>query len=151
MVTRAAHLKALADKDAIENAIRHEADPGDVYSRGTIDTAGLVKYIRKRHRDCIEEVRRKKNDMRIEREDLKHRFEDERELWCHIISGQNEAMRSRDEQERQVYIDYFELKIKHEELLEDNKAKEGRITEMKEEIDEKLKHARESQKARWML
>ena len=138
MVTRAAHLKALADKDAIENAIRHEADPGDVYSRGTIDTAGLVKCIRKRHRDCIEEVRRKRNDMRIEREDLKHRFEDERELWCHIISGQNEAMRSRDEQERQVHIDYFELKIKHEELLEDNKAKEGRITEMKEEIDEKI-------------
>lgn len=51
MVTRATHLDALADKDAIEMAIRHEADPGNLYSRGTIDTA----------------------------EDLQHEFNDEKE------------------------------------------------------------------------
>ena len=79
MITRAAHLKALADKDAIETAIRDEADPGDLYSRGTIDTAGLVKNIRKRHRDCIETPDKKQNEMQIEEEDLQNEFNDEKE------------------------------------------------------------------------
>ena len=36
----------------------------------TTDTAGLVKTVRKRHRNCIETLERKKNEMRIEKEDL---------------------------------------------------------------------------------
>lgn len=45
MIPHATHLKALADKDAIEEAIRREADPRGMISRDTIDTAGLVKYL----------------------------------------------------------------------------------------------------------
>ena len=44
----------MADKDAIEDAIGREADPGGLYERDWIDTASLVKNIRKRHRDAIE-------------------------------------------------------------------------------------------------
>lgn len=131
MVTRDAHLKALADKDAIEDAIRHAADPGNLYRRETIDTAGLVRTIRKRYRDALEEHRRHE-------EDLKHKFEDEREIWCRIIHGQNEASRRQKNQDQQIRNDYLELQFKHGDLLKDNKIKEDRITELAEKIEDKI-------------
>lgn len=124
MVPYATLSKALADRDAMEDYIRRAADPGGIYSRGTIDTAGLVKNIRKRHRDCIEENRRDKDAMRIEKEDMQKKFDD-----------QKEAMQSRFEQEQQIRDDYGDLQIKYQDLLGDNKAKENRITELQEKVE----------------
>ena len=138
MVPHAVHLMALAEKDAIEEAIRREADPRGMISRNSIDTAGLVKYIRKRQRDGMEERRRDQNSMRIEKEDLQHRFDDEKERLHRIIRGQNEAMRARDEQGQQICDDYCELRFKYKDLLEDNKAKDNRITELEEKAKEML-------------
>lgn len=72
MAPRATYLDALADKNAMEDAIRREADPRSMFSRHTIGTAGLVENIRKRHRDNMEEHRREKNAMQIERENMQH-------------------------------------------------------------------------------
>ncbi len=52
MVPLAVHKKALADKDAVEEAIRQEADHDGNFSRYTPDTAGLVRWIKKSHRDA---------------------------------------------------------------------------------------------------
>lgn len=138
MVPHAVHLMALAEKDAIEEAIRREADPRGMISRNSIDTAGLVKYIRKRQRDGMEERRRDQNTMRIEKEDLQHRFDDEKERLHRIIRGQNEAMRARDEQGQQISDDYCELQFQYKDLLKDNKAKNNRITELEEKAKEML-------------
>lgn len=128
-------MKALADKDALEESIRHEADPKGVYSRNTIDTAGLVKWIRKRHRDSIEEHQRDRNAMRMEGEDLQLRLDDEKERLHCIIRGQKEAMRLSDQQGQQVCDDYRKLRVKYGELLEDNKAKDTRATGLKEKVE----------------
>ena len=121
----------LADMDAMEEAIRREADPRGMFSRHTIDTAGLVKFIRKRYKDSMEEHQREKNDMRV---DLQHDFENEKERLYSIIRGQNEAMQSRDEQGQQISDDYCELQSKYKDLLEDNKAKDNRIADLEEEV-----------------
>ena len=131
MVTRAANLQALAEKDAIEIAIRHEADPGNLYSRGTIDTAGLVKRIKRRHEKCFETLQKRQNEMRKEKEDLRHEFNDEKERLCFIIRRQNAAMRSRDEEEQQTRKDYLDLQPRYKQLLEENNA-------LKEEIEDKV-------------
>lgn len=131
MVTRDAYLKALADKDAIESAIRKAADPENLYTRELIDTAGLVKTIRKRHKDAIEKNRRHE-------EDLKHRFEDQRKIWCRIIHGQNEALRRQENQDQQIRNDYLELRFKHTDLLKDNRLKEDRIAELTEIVKDKI-------------
>ena len=128
MVPHATHLKALADKDAIEDAIRHEADPRGMISRDTIDTAGLVKYLRKQHRDNLEEQRKERDATRIEKEGL-HR----------IIRGLKDTMRSRDDQEQQIRDDYCDLDSMYKDLLEDNKAKEDRITELKKKVEATVK------------
>ena len=65
MIPLDAHVKALADKDAIESAIRKAADPDNRYRRETIDTASLVKTIRKRYRDALEEHRRHEEDLKL--------------------------------------------------------------------------------------
>ncbi len=138
MIPHAVHLMALAEKDAIEEAIRREADPRGMISRNSIDTAAIVKYIRKRQRDGMEERRRDQNTMRIEKEDLQHRFDDEKERLHRIIRGQNEVMRARDEQGQQISDDYCEVQFKYKDLLEDNKAKNNRITELEEKAKERL-------------
>ncbi|CAD6579939.1 MAG: hypothetical protein ASARMPRED_009301 [Alectoria sarmentosa] len=135
MVPYATLSKALADKDAMEDSIRREADPGGIYGRGTIDTAGLVKNIRKRHRDCIEENRRQENAMRIEKEDMQQNFDDEKKRLCRIIRGQKEVMQSRFEQGQQIRDDYGDLQIKYQEVLGDNKVKDNRITELQEKVE----------------
>lgn len=125
----------LVPKNAMEEAIRLEADPKGLYSRDLIDTAGLVKNIRKRHRDAIEEHRKDKDVMRIEKENLQHRFDDEKERLCGIIRGQNEALKSRNEQRQQICDNNCELQFKHQDLLDDNKAKDSRIIELKEKVE----------------
>ncbi len=52
IVPLAIYKKALAEKDAVEEAIRQEADPDGNFSRYTLDTAGLVRWIEKGHRDA---------------------------------------------------------------------------------------------------
>ena len=116
----------MADKDAVEAAIRHAADPNGIYSRNTIDTAGLVRSIRKRHRDALEENRRDKNAMRIEKENLQQRFEDEK-------GRLNNTIRSRSEQDQQNRDELSELESKYRDLRADNEAKDSRITELEEE------------------
>lgn len=50
-----------------ENSIvMRSAHPGGLCSRDTIDTAGLARNIRKRHRDALKENSRDKDAMRIE-------------------------------------------------------------------------------------
>lgn len=121
MIPYATHLKALADRDAIEEAIRREADPRGMISRGTVNTADIVKYIRKRHRDSMDEHRREKNAMRM-------KFDDEKQRLYRIIRGQNEAMESRDE-------DYCNLRNTQNDLLEEKRAKDKRIEELKEKVE----------------
>ena len=129
------HEKAMAEKDAIEAAIRHAADPGGVYSRKLIDTAGLVKNIRKRHRDAIEENKRDKNAQRIERENLQHEFDDEKDRLYRIIGGQNEAVQLRYEQDQQIREDLEDLQNKYSDLRADNEAKDNRIAELEEQAE----------------
>ena len=117
----------MADKDAVEAAIRHEADPSDIYSRDTIDTAGLVKSIRKRHRDALEENRRDKNAMRIEKENFRLEFEDEK-------ARLNNTIRSRSEQDQQNRDELRELKSSYRDLRADREAKSSRIMELEEEV-----------------
>lgn len=129
-VSLAAHEKAMADKDDEEAAIRQEADPKGVYSRSTIDTASLVRYIRRRHRDCIEENRRDKNAMRIEKEDLRKEFNEEKDRLVRFIDKQKEAMRSTNEQENEMRKEYDELKNIYSDSLADNEAKNDRIAKL---------------------
>ena len=112
--TRAAHLQALADKDAIEIAIRHEADRGELYSRGTIDTAGLIGTT---HRDCTGVPEKKKSKMRMEKKDLRNEINGDKERLCLIIRGQNKAMRSSDEKETETDPELENLRgqIDHQE------------------------------------
>ena len=124
----------LADMDAMEDAIRREADPRGMFSRHTIDTAGLVKFIRKRYKDSQEEHRREKDDMRVKREELKQKSEDEKEDLYRIIRDLKEEMQSRDEQGKQTRDDYRELQIKYKDMHEDNKAKDNRITDLAKEV-----------------
>ena len=134
-VSQNSHEKAMAEKDAIEAAIRHAADPGGLYSRNLIDTAGLVKNIRKRHRDALEENKREKNAMRIERENLQHKFDDEKDRLYRIIRGQNEAVQFRYEQDQQIREDFEELQNKYSNLRADNEAKDDRIAELEDQLD----------------
>ena len=121
----ATHEKALADKDAVEAAIRHEADPTDIYS-DTIDTASIVRSIRKRHRDALEENRRDKNTMRIEMENLQQGFEDE-------IGRLNDTIRSRSEEDQPTRDKLCELESENRNLRADGEAMGSRITELEEE------------------
>ena len=47
MIPLETYLKVLADKDAMEDAIRREADPSGLVSRSATDTPGLVKNLKK--------------------------------------------------------------------------------------------------------
>ena len=125
----------MAEKDAIEAAIRHAADPGGLYSRNLIDTAGLVKNIRKRHRDALEENKREKNALRIERENLQHRFDDEKDRLYRIIGGQNEAVQLRYEEDQQIREDFEELQNKYSDLRADNEAKDNQIADLEEQVE----------------
>ena len=118
----------------MEAAIRFAADPGGVYKQSTIDTAGLVKNIRKRHRDTLEEMRRNQNTARIEKEDLQHNFDDEKERLYKIINGQNEAMRLRSEQDQPVRDEFCQLQTDYNDLLAEKEAKDSRIKELEEEV-----------------
>ena len=129
------HEKAIAEKDAIEAAIRHAADPGSLYSRSLIDTASLVRNIRKRHRDALEENKREKNVMRIERENLQHRFDDEKDRLYRIIGGQNEAVQLRYEQDQQIREDFEELQNKHRGLRANNEAQNDQIADLEEQVE----------------
>ena len=140
MVPRATHLKALADKDVIEEAIRREADPRGLYRRSTIDTAGLVKSIRKRHRDGMEEHRREKEAMRIEREDLKRGFEDEKGALSNIIRHQNQA---RDEEGLNIRDENHELRSKNQKLLQESESKDQSVKELTEEKEALVKTCQE--------
>ena len=95
----------MAEKDAIEAAIRLAADPEGRYSRNLIDTAGLVKNIRKRHRDALEENKRDKNELHIEKETL-----------------------------QQVRKDLLELQDRYNDLHADNEAKDNRIAELQAQV-----------------
>ena len=125
----------MAEKDAIEAAIRQAADPGGLYSRNLIDTAGLVRNIRKRHRDALEENKREKNALRIEKENFHHRFDDEKDRLYRIIGGQNEAVQLRYEQDQQIREDFEELQNKYSDLRADNEAKNNRILELEEQVE----------------
>lgn len=124
----------MADKDDEEAAIRQEADPKGVYSRSTIDTASLVRYIRRRHRDCIEENRRDKIAMSIEKGNLQKEFNDEKDRLVRIIEDQEEAMRSTNGQENEARKEHDELQNKYSNLLADNDAKNDRIAELERQV-----------------
>ena len=128
MIPHATHLKALADKDAIEEAIRREADPRGMISRDTIDTTGLVKYLKKRQRDNLNDYRTKQNSMQKE-------FDDKEERLHHIIRNQKKTMRSRYEEQQQTRDDHYDLQFAHNDLLEESKAKDERIKEFEEKVE----------------
>lgn len=128
MIPHATHLKALADKHAIEEAIRREAYPRGMISRDTIDTAGLVKYLRKRHRDNMDERQKEKNAMRI-------KFDDEKERLNRIIRDQKEAMQSREKEHQETRDEYCDLQFTHNDLLEESKAKDKRIKGLEEKVE----------------
>ena len=124
----------MAEKDAIEAAIRHAADPAGLYSRKLIDTAGLVKNIRKRHRDVIEENKRDKNEHRIAIENLQHKFDDEKDHLYRIIGGQNEAVQLRYEQDQQIREDFEDLQNKYSDSRAENETKHNRTAELEEQV-----------------
>lgn len=124
----------MADKDNEEAAIRQEADPKGAYSRNTIDTASLVRYIRRRHRECIEENRRDKNAMCVEKESLQKMFNDEKDRLVGIIEDQKEAMHSTDEREDEMRKEYDELQNRYSTLLADNDAKNDRIAKLERQV-----------------
>lgn len=124
----------MADKDDEEAAIRQEADPRGVHSRNTIDTASLVRYIRRRHRDCIEKNRQDKNAMRIEKENLRKEFNDEKDRLVRLSEDQTDAMRSSNERENEVRKEHNELQNKYRDLLADNDTKNDRIAELERQV-----------------
>ncbi len=133
MVPLAIHEKALADKDAMEEAIRHEADPDGNYSRLTLDTAGLVKWIKKGHRDALKDNKREKDAIRIEKEEMQLKHDGEKLDLNELIFRQSQELRTKEEQREKASKDLDKLDFKHKNLLEDNEAKRNRITELEEE------------------
>lgn len=142
-ISLATHEKAIADKDAVEAAIRHEADPGGLYSRDLIDTAGLVKNIRKRHRESLEEIQRvrdamqtEKDEMQTEKDEMESKCEDEK-YRLHLIILEKSERIERDQQMRE---DYGEIQSKYSDSVASNEDKTTRIRNLKEKV-EALKEA----------
>lgn len=130
-ISLATHEKAIADKDAVEAAIRHEADPRGLYSRDLIDTAGLVKNIRKRHRDSLEEIQRVRDAMQTEKDKMESECEDEKYRLNLIILEQSERI----EQDQQMREDYGEIQSKYSDLLANNEDKTTCIRDLKEKVE----------------
>lgn len=135
-ISLATHEKAIADKDAVEAAIRHEADPGGLYSRDLIDTAGLVKNIRKRHRDSLEEIQRVRDAMQTEKDGMESKCEDEKYRLNLIILEKSERI----ERDQQMREDYGEIQSKYSDSVASNEDKTTRIRDLKEKV-EALKEA----------
>ena len=131
-ISLASHEKAIADKDAVEAAIRNEADPRGLYSRDLIDTAGLVKNIRKRHRDSLEEIQRVRDAMQTEKDEMESKCEDEKYCLNLIILEQSEKI----EQDQQMREDYDEIQSKYSDLLANNEDKTTRIRDLKEQVED---------------
>ena len=130
-ISLATHEKAIADKDAVEAAIRHEADPGGLYSRDLIDTAGLVKNIRKRHRDSLEEIQRVRDAMQTQKDEMESEYEDEKYGLNLIILKQSERIK----QDQQMREDYGEIQSKYSDLLANNEVKTTRIKNLEEQVE----------------
>lgn len=126
-ISLATHEKVIADKDAVEAAILHEADPRGLYSRDLIDTAGLVKNIRKRHRDSLEEIQRVRDAMQTEKDEMESKCEDKKYRLNLIILEQSERI----EQDQQMREDYDELQSKYSDVLANNEDKTTRIRDLK--------------------
>ena len=108
----------MAEKEAIEAAIRDQADPEGRYSRSLIDTAGLVQNIRKRHRDAIKE-NRKSDD---EKDSLRREI---RQLKNEIQSSDDQYQGSRN--------DFDALQLKYNDLLAEKKARDDHITKLEKQ------------------
>ena len=132
-VSLVTHKKVMVEKDAIEAAIRHQADPEGRYSRSLIDTAGLVQNIRKRHRDAIKENLRERNAMKVERKDLQHKSDDEKDNLRHEIRRLKNEIQSSDDQYQESRNDFDALQLRYNDLLADKKAGDDRITKLEKQ------------------
>lgn len=144
MIPEATHLKALSDKDSIEEAIRREADPRGLYNRDLLDTAGLVKDIKQRHKEAIEQYQEKVETLEREKSQL-----------CQKVNSQKEEA----QQTKNYRNDFCELSRRYRRLDKNNEFKDGRIEELEEKAKDKfenhetyvrcLKEARDTWKTRY--
>ena len=73
--------------------------------------------------------------MEVEREEIKHKNDDEKERLKRIIQLRIDAVRMADERVQQAADDSFALRSKYDDLLKETQAKDVLIAEMKETLD----------------
>lgn len=74
--------------------------------------------------------------MRIEKETLRHRFEDAKEIFERIVCGQNEEMRSREKEKIQACDASVKLRTKYADWVAKAREKDGRIAELEKQAKE---------------